>query len=225
MLAGDIEGAREILSNRVSLESTPASDRIRLRVRLAEVELATGDDQSALALLNLIGEVSVGDLRNDTFVEQRCALGAATHDPAPVLEGLQLAEKFGLLFLQGRARLRLAELDHLPLANLRSAFEIFHQLRAEPWRRRVIVELRRRNQPIPRQRRTGGALLTPTEAQIALLIQDGRSNRDIADALFLSIKTVGTYLSRIYAKTNCSSRLELARALDSGDVEGLVERP
>jgi DNA-binding NarL/FixJ family response regulator len=132
-----------------------------------------------------------------------------------VLAALNVAERHNLVFLRARAQLRLAELDSNPVANLRAAYETFQALRAEPWRRRVIAELRRRDQPIPRRRRTAGELLTETEAQIARLVQDGRSNREIATALNLSIKTVGTYLSRVYSKTGCSSRLELARVLDA----------
>ncbi len=47
-------------------------------------------------------------------------------------------------------------------------------------------------------------------------MHQGRPNRDIAVAVSLSVKTVEAYLSRIYLKTVCSNRLELARAIDQG---------
>lgn len=50
-------------------------------------------------------------------------------------------------------------------------------------------------------------------------MRDGLTNRQIASALHYSPKTVEVYLSRIYAKTQCSSRVELVRALDGGAVE------
>ena len=48
---------------------------------------------------------------------------------------------------------------------------------------------------------------------MAELVGQGRSNREVAQALFLSEKTVEHHLSRIYAKLAVRSRTELARAL------------
>jgi DNA-binding NarL/FixJ family response regulator len=215
LLVGDHDGARSILARRAQMLDTPDAERDRLHVRLAEVELAAGNPAAARHSLDIVGAVDPASMRSDTFVEFGCALGAVDRDTQPVLAALNVAERHNLVFLRARAQLRLAELDSNPVANLRAAYETFQALRAEPWRRRVIAELRRRDQPIPRRRRTAGELLTETEAQIARLVQDGRSNREIATALNLSIKTVGTYLSRVYSKTGCSSRLELARVLDA----------
>ena len=55
--------------------------------------------------------------------------------------------------------------------------------------------------------------LTPTERRIAALAAEGRSNKEIATALFVTPKTVGTQLSRIYRKVGVHSRTELARRL------------
>ena len=57
-------------------------------------------------------------------------------------------------------------------------------------------------------------LLTPAERQVALLAAAGRSNRDIAAALFLSLRTVENRLHRIYEKLGISGRAELASAMD-----------
>jgi DNA-binding NarL/FixJ family response regulator len=46
------------------------------------------------------------------------------------------------------------------------------------------------------------------------------TNREIASALHYSPKTVEVYLSRVYAKTGVSTRLELARAMDLGVLTG-----
>ena len=49
---------------------------------------------------------------------------------------------------------------------------------------------------------------------------DGLTNRQIAAALHYSPKTVEVYLSRIYAKTKCASRVELVRAHGTGSANG-----
>jgi DNA-binding NarL/FixJ family response regulator len=49
-------------------------------------------------------------------------------------------------------------------------------------------------------------------------VAQGFSNKEIANALHYSIKTVEVYLTRIYQKTNCRSRLDLARAISNGEV-------
>jgi DNA-binding CsgD family transcriptional regulator len=53
--------------------------------------------------------------------------------------------------------------------------------------------------------------LSPQEAQIARLVADGLSNREIGQRLFLSPRTVGSHLYRIFPKLDITSRVELAR--------------
>ena len=55
--------------------------------------------------------------------------------------------------------------------------------------------------------------LTPSERRVAELAADGLSNRDIAQTLFLTVKTVEMHLSRAYRKLDISSRRELRGAL------------
>jgi DNA-binding CsgD family transcriptional regulator len=57
--------------------------------------------------------------------------------------------------------------------------------------------------------------LTPTEERVARLAAAGRTNREIAEALFLSVRTVETHLSRAYHKAGVRSRTELGFALDA----------
>ena len=52
--------------------------------------------------------------------------------------------------------------------------------------------------------------LTPEELQIARLVADGHSNRDVAARLFLSPRTVEGRLRAIFGKLDVSSRVELA---------------
>ena len=60
---------------------------------------------------------------------------------------------------------------------------------------------------------TGRDALTPSERRIAMLAADGRSNREIAQQLFVSSKTVETHLSRAYRKLDVTGRAELPAAL------------
>jgi DNA-binding NarL/FixJ family response regulator len=54
--------------------------------------------------------------------------------------------------------------------------------------------------------------LSATEEQIAELVRSGRSNKEIAGALHLSVKTVEWNLSKIYRKLGVRSRTELGAA-------------
>jgi DNA-binding CsgD family transcriptional regulator len=70
-----------------------------------------------------------------------------------------------------------------------------------------------------RPRRTslrGPGALTPAELRTAQMAASGMSNREVAQALFVSTKTVETQLSQAYAKLGIGSRAELAQALTGG---------
>ena len=56
---------------------------------------------------------------------------------------------------------------------------------------------------------SGPDLLTPREAEVMELLQSGRSNAEIAQALHVSVETVRTHARRIYRKLGVSSRREL----------------
>ena len=69
----------------------------------------------------------------------------------------------------------------------------------------------------PRRASTHGRdALTPRERRIAQLAADGSGNREIAEALFITTKTVETHLGRAYRKLEIRGRPELAAAL-AGD--------
>jgi DNA-binding CsgD family transcriptional regulator len=66
-----------------------------------------------------------------------------------------------------------------------------------------------------RDARTGLAALTPAELRTARMAVGGLTNREIAQALFVSAKTVEAQLSRAYAKLAIPGRTELAAALSA----------
>jgi DNA-binding CsgD family transcriptional regulator len=102
--------------------------------------------------------------------------------------------------------------DSRPL--LRAAAEAFDALGAVAWADRSRAELRASGETL-RKPVDAAQGLTPQETQIARLAAEGLSNRDIAERLFLSPRTVTTHLSRIYPKLGIRSRGELARIIST----------
>lgn len=93
-------------------------------------------------------------------------------------------------------------------ATLERAVATFEDLGAPLWARRARSELGRIGGRVSYDRE-----LSATEEQIAELIRDGRTNKEIAAALHVSAKTVEWNLSKIYRKLGVRSRTELAMTL------------
>jgi DNA-binding CsgD family transcriptional regulator len=72
----------------------------------------------------------------------------------------------------------------------------------------------------PRRRRLSGRdSLTPSEHRVAAMASAAMSNRDIAQALFVTVRTIETHLSHVYGKLDVHSREELAGALACEDAD------
>jgi DNA-binding CsgD family transcriptional regulator len=63
---------------------------------------------------------------------------------------------------------------------------------------------------------TGADALTPTERRVVLLATDDLTNPQIAQALFVTSKTIQTHLAHTYRKLGINSRHQLAKALAQG---------
>jgi DNA-binding CsgD family transcriptional regulator len=111
------------------------------------------------------------------------------------------------LLTRGRVARRAMRKRDARLA-LDEAVRIFDGLPAPLWAAKAREELSRVG-----GRRPAGGRLTPTEGRVARLAAGGRTNQEIADALFLSVRTVESHLSHTYAKLGVRSRTELAGAL------------
>jgi ATP/maltotriose-dependent transcriptional regulator MalT len=92
------------------------------------------------------------------------------------------------------------------------AVEIFQGLGARLWVERAREELGRIG-----GRRGAGDELTGSERRVAKLAAAGRTNREIADTLFMSVRTVEGHLSHIYRKLGIRSRTELGLFWDPDD--------
>ncbi|TMB57194.1 MAG: hypothetical protein E6J47_03050 [Chloroflexi bacterium] len=90
---------------------------------------------------------------------------------------------------------------------IEAALEAFETIGAPGWARKARAELGR----IGGRVRAEG--LSAAERRVAALVAEGRTNREIAAALFLGERTVASHLTHIYAKLGVRSRTELARRL------------
>jgi DNA-binding CsgD family transcriptional regulator len=99
-------------------------------------------------------------------------------------------------------------------APLRRALELAHQCGAEPLIALAGDELRAADGRPRSPWLTGAAALTPSELRVARLAATGLSNQQVAEALFITIKTVEMHLTSAYRKLGGGSRAELPRLLE-----------
>jgi DNA-binding CsgD family transcriptional regulator len=96
-------------------------------------------------------------------------------------------------------------------APLRSALATFDVIGATQWSRQARAGLRAAGEQTPvAETEIARSLMTPQEMHIARLAAEGLSNREIGQQLYLSPRTVGSHLYRIFPKLGISSRSQLA---------------
>ena len=135
--------------------------------------------------------------RAQSLLEQAVAEHEAVGDPfgrSRALLALGLARR--------RARQKRAAREAIE-----AALAGFDELGSTSWATRARAELER----VGGRTRVDG--LTPAERRVADLVAQGRTNREVAAALFLGERTVAGHLTHIYAKLGVRSRTELARTL------------
>ena len=101
--------------------------------------------------------------------------------------------------------------------HLRTALELFRQIGAPLWEERAAGELRATGETARKREASTLDELTPQELQIAGLVAEGLTNREIAAQLFLSPRTIDYHLRKVFSKLGITSRTELVRS-------GLPER-
>jgi len=188
-------------------------DEIEALVRLGRLdEAATLGDELARR-----GEVTRRPTLSATASRSRALVLGARGDLdgaiAAATEAVAAYERLGLPFELARARLVLGEVQRrakqrkAARETLDQAIAGFAALGAHLWVDRARAE----------QARIGGRSviegLSETELRVAQLVAEGRSNKEVAAALFVSVRAVEANLSRVYAKLGIESRTELARRL------------
>ena len=187
---------------------------------LGEALLAIGRMDEAVAIAATLRACPVGDKPWCRAMASRlmalAAAGSGNHAEArreieAALEAhADLPEPFEharTLHLAGRIE-RSARSWGTARAAFTDALDRFDQLGAARWSEKASADLAR----LP-GRRPAGEELTAREREIAELVAEGLTNKEIAARLFVSVRTVEATLSRLYGKLGVRSRTELAAHL------------
>ncbi|MFD8565503.1 AAA family ATPase [Streptomyces sp. NPDC059639] len=193
-------------------DGTPARD---LHERASAGRLADVSSEAALAVRHGAALLAAHEEAPDTDERYRHALKAATSSTRPFARA-RLALDYGR-WLRRQRETAAARIQ------LRAGQDVFARLGAVPWRDMAVAELRAigvrgRDSDTEAVPTPGAAFLSAQERRIAGLAAQGLSNRQIADTLFISPRTVGSHLYKVYPRLGVSSRRELMGALrNSGD--------
>ncbi|MGH2871456.1 MAG: helix-turn-helix transcriptional regulator [Solirubrobacteraceae bacterium] len=103
---------------------------------------------------------------------------------------------------------------------LRDGLDLASRCGATLLSERARIELAATGARPRRERVTGRDALTPSELRVARMAAAGRTNQEIAQSLFVSVKTIETHLQHSYSKLTVNSRKQLAAAL--GHYDGQV---
>jgi DNA-binding CsgD family transcriptional regulator len=133
------------------------------------------------------------------------AASAAADEALREHDRLPLPFELGRTLLVRGAVERRAKRKREARDTLTKALEVFDGLGAELWADKARAEVARIGGRAP-----SSLDLTPTEDKVAALVASGSTNREVAEALFVSVHTVEANLKRIYRKLGIRSRTELA---------------
>lgn len=192
------------------------------RAKAAEAHLALGDRRRAAAIAGKALELA-RDLGTPRPVGLALRVVGLTSDDQRAVEALAQAagvlERGGLAVDHARV---LADLGGALAAHGRAdeaRATLAHALERAETAGAVLVAATARDRLValgarPRRREvTGSGALTPAERRVAEMAAAGCSNREIAEGLFLTLKTVENHLTATYRKLSISSRTQLADRL------------
>ena len=195
----------------------------------------------------LLAQHEIGDLHGDdlsmnlALTEAEATRAAGASDPAAWTRAIELWEGRGRVFEPAYARYRRAEAllavgGHRADAadDLRRAMASAVALGAQPLgsvvmqlaaRARIAIDERAAAASVDDERGVGRpSPLTRREREVLALLAEGRTNRQIADQLFISESTAGVHVSNILGKLGVTGRTEAAAvAFRSGMVPGEPE--
>jgi DNA-binding CsgD family transcriptional regulator len=188
------------------------------------VEAAVRANKSAAARAHVLAlqEAGVADLspRLRLVVATTAAMAAPAEKCLPLFElalslrgAAQGPFEHARLQLMYGERLRRARAVGQARAHLTAALATFQMLDAAPWAARAGAELLAAGVTVPRHTLTAPGALTPQEHRVATLAASGLSNRQIAERLAITPRTVSTHLEQIFPKLAINSRSALRAAL------------
>ena len=202
----------------LGLFSWPAY-RISALIDLGELELAAaelaqlasrvhpGAQRTEAIRLRTAGQLAAAGRDSKGARHHYTAALAISEDHVDALERALAHDAYGR-FLRRRGERRSA------VEQLRRAGARFRELGAAPFADRCDRELAAcgvHDPEVP----DAADLLTPQERVVASLISAGRTNREAAQELVLSVKTIGYHLGNVYAKLGVHSRAQLVAALST----------
>jgi DNA-binding CsgD family transcriptional regulator len=225
---GDPEGAREELRQCAAWAAArvpPGNGLVPVAWRslAALAEARMGDSETALQLAR--EEVELARRFNEP-----CKLGVALRTEGHLETGarrLELLAEAVEVLAASQARLEhAAAIVELGTAQLRArrrrqaretlaeGMDLAHRCGAEALVDRAHDELVQAGARPRRRALTGVDALTASELRVAEMAAEGLANKEIAQALFVTLRTVEMHLSNAYGKLEIGSRHELARALE-----------
>jgi DNA-binding CsgD family transcriptional regulator len=148
--------------------------------------------------------------------------GSVDHALLAFAEALEWHAKIELPLDRGRTLLALGAAQRRlkrrreARATLEGALAILERIGAALWAERARAELKR----ISGRAATPGAL-TPAEERVAALVAEGKTNKEVAAALFLSERTVEGHLAHIFGKLGVSNRRQIAPVLAPTQEQGV----
>jgi DNA-binding NarL/FixJ family response regulator len=229
LIRGEHERARDAIARERTL-----LERSRMRVPLCRaldlgvsVHLATGSPREAQEWADALEHVAASSPTPDLVRLSEIATTRTHDDPAPAARALLSARRDGARLSEARAHAALGAIGSDPQGNLTAAWELFDSMGAVVATREVAAQAKQRGVRLPARRRTSGARgeivpLTAREQDLVKLVSQGLTNRSISQVLHYSPKTVEIYLSRLYKKVGCRSRVELVVAAERGELDVAV---
>ena len=186
-------------------------------VSVAEEELSLARKFGALGAigraLHVLGLVQGGDEGLETLGK---AVATLESSPAALDRARGLVDYGGALRRAGRRR--------AAREPLLAGRDLAHRLGAEALSKRATEELLAAGARPRRTATSGAEALTPRERQVAELAAQGLSNREIAETLFITIKTVEWHLRHSYGKLGVKTRQELVPVLGTDEMSLSLSR-
>jgi DNA-binding CsgD family transcriptional regulator len=227
LAAGDPRAALEDLlhcGREVGGRLSPAVMAWRSSAALAHLAVGSRDDANALAEEELDLARSFGAMRAIGIALRTVGLVRGGRSGVPLLEesvavlsgsGARLEHARSLCELG--AALRRGGRTGAAKEPLREALDLGVECGAQPLAARAREELAAAGARPRRDRLRGRDALTASELRVATMAAGGATNREIAQALFVSLRTVETHLTHAYQKLDIGSRAEIAAALERGE--------
>ena len=195
-----------------AIEALVLPDLVEVRIAVGDLSGASESAERSQVLAESLGTTVAS--AHASYARGLVALATRrmTAARAALQAAADLASSSGLRLLQARALERLAQAydGSERVSRATEAARLYAAIGARRFEERVLSELRGLGAAGRRSAQTVGEL-TPREREIVALVRSGLANRDIAERLHVSERTVETHLAHVYGKLGVASRRELVQ--------------